>query len=342
MTYKNVALIPAYQPGPVLLDVIDQLKKANMEIILVDDGSGPQYSALFDEAFPDAHLLACTLNKGKGAALKTGMRYIKEKYGQSCVVVTVDADGQHRAEDALRLCHTARIHPDTLVLGSRKLKKKVPLKSQIGNTVTRLVYWLSTGIKIHDTQTGLRAFCGQLLPELLLVSGERYEYEMNVLLEFARRHIPIQETEIDTIYIDNNSASHFHVLKDSYRIYKEILKFSASSFIGFLVDYALYCLLFFLSANILLANIGARIVSALVNYSINCRFVFHSRSNIVKSAAQYFLLAAAVLFGNTLLLELLVHSFGINQIAAKLLTEILFFFVSWSVQHFIIFRIKWR
>ena len=230
MTDRNVALVPAYKPSPVLLDVIAQLKKANMEIILVDDGSGPQYSTLFDEISSDANVLTYTVNKGKGAALKTGMRYIQEKYGQGCIVVTVDADGQHRAEDALRLCHIARRHPDSLVLGSRKLKENVPLKSQIGNTVTRLVYHLSTGLKIHDTQTGLRAFCGQLLPELLLISGERYEYEMNVLLEFAHRNIPIQETEIDTIYMDNNSASHFHVLRDSCRIYKEILKFSFSSF----------------------------------------------------------------------------------------------------------------
>lgn len=338
MTYKNVALVPAYKPDPVLLDVINQLKKANMEIILVDDGSGPQYSTLFDETSSHANVLTSPVNKGKGAALKTGMRYIQEKYGQGCIVVTVDADGQHQAEDALRLCHIARRHPDTLVLGSRKLKENVPLKSQIGNTVTRFVYHLSTGLKIHDTQTGLRAFCGQLLPELLLISGERYEYEMNVLLEFARRHIPIQETEIDTIYRNNNSASHFHVLRDSCRIYKEILKFSFSSFIGFLVDYTLYSLLLFLSANILFANIGARIVSATVNYSINSGFVFQNRSNMVKSAAQYFLLAAAILLGNTLFLELLVHSFEINQMVAKLLTEILFFFVSWSVQHFIIFK----
>ena len=342
MAYRNVALVPAYKPDPVLLDLIGQLKKADMEVILVDDGSGPQYSALFDKAFSDANVLPHTVNKGKGAALKTGMRYIKEKYGQCCIVVTVDADGQHRAEDALRLCHIASMHPDTLVLGSRKLKENVPLKSQIGNTVTRFVYWLSTGLKVHDTQTGLRAFCGQLLPELLLVSGERYEYEMNVLLEFARRHIPIQETEIDTVYIDNNSASHFRVLWDSCRIYKEILKFSFSSLIGFLVDYTLYSLLLFLSANIVVANIGARIASATVNYNINYRFVFQSRSNIAKSAAQYFLLAAVVLSGNTFLLGLLVYSFGISQMAAKLLTEILFFFVSWSVQRFIIFRKKGR
>lgn len=342
MTYKNVALVPAYEPESVLLYVLNQLKKTDMEIILVDDGSGPQYSDLFDRASSDANVITCTVNKGKGAALKAGMRYIKENYRQDCIIVTVDADGQHRAADALRLCHIAGLHPGTLVLGSRKLKENVPLKSQIGNTVTRLVYWLSTGLKIHDTQTGLRAFGGQLLPELLLIPGERYEYEMNVLLEFARRHIPIQEAEIDTIYIDNNSASHFHVLWDSCRIYKEILKFSASSFIGFLVDYALYNLLLLLSAGLLIANIGARFVSAAVNYSINRRFVFQSRSTIAKSAAQYFLLAAAVLFGNTLLLELLVHSFGIHQMAAKLLTEILFFYVSWNVQRFIIFRKKRR
>lgn len=340
MEYKNIALIPAYEPDDILWDVLIQLKKAGMEIVLVDDGSGSQYSDLFDKSSSFAKVLTYAINKGKGAALKAGMAYIEKTYSQDCIIVTIDADGQHRVADAVKLCHLAEQNPNALVLGSRKLKENVPLRSQLGNTITRLAYQLSTGLKVHDTQTGLRAFNARLLPELLSVSGERYEYEMNVLLEFARKHIPIFEMEIDTIYIDNNSSSHFDALRDSFLIYKEILKFSATSFVGFLVDYTLYSLLLLVTANLRGANIGARIISATVNYTLNRKFVFHSKNGIAKSAVQYFLLAVAILFGNTLFLEFLVNSFGINQMTAKILTEILFFIFSWLLQRCIIFKRK--
>ncbi|MDY3766694.1 MAG: bifunctional glycosyltransferase family 2/GtrA family protein [Lachnospiraceae bacterium] len=342
MEYKKIALVPAYEPGTILLDVLTQLKKADMEIVLVNDGSNSLYSDLFEKASSLAKVITYRINRGKGAALKTGMTYIQKIYGQNCIVVTVDADGQHRAEDAVKLCHIAQQHPDALVMGSRKLEEHVPLRSQFGNTVTRFVYQISTGVKIHDTQTGLRAFSALLLPELLSIPGERYEYEMNVLLEFSRRHIPILEHEIETIYLDHNASSHFHAMRDSFLIYKEILKFSASSFVGFLVDYAMYSLLLLLTSNLLFANIGARIVSSILNYSLNRQFVFQSKENIVKSTLQYFLLAVAILLGNTILLGLFVSSLGINKMVAKLLTEFLFFFVSWSVQRFIIFKKKRR
>lgn len=342
LDHKYIALVPAYEPGEILMDVLFQLKKTGMDIVVVDDGSGSQYSDLFNKASSFAKVITYTINRGKGAALKTGMTYIQKTYGQNCIIVTVDADGQHRAEDAIKLCHTAEVKQNTLVLGSRKLKENVPLRSQFGNTITRLVYRLSTGLKVHDTQTGLRAFSIQLLPELLSISGERYEYEMNVLLEFAHKNIPIQEKEIDTIYIDNNSASHFDTLRDSFRIYKEILKFSAASLVSFLVDYTLYSILLLATDNLRIANIGARIFSATVNYILNRKYVFHSKNEIAKSVMQYFLLAIVILCGNTLFLELLVNSFGTNKMLAKILTEILFFVLSWMVQKCVIFRREWK
>lgn len=337
-----IALIPAYEPTPVLLEVLSQLKQSGMEIVVVDDGSGKEYADLFLRASAYAHLITYTTNRGKGFALKAGMSYIQSICDERSIIVTVDADGQHRPEDAVRLCRFAQRHPDALVLGSRKLRGNVPLRSRIGNTATRIVYRLSTGLNVHDTQTGLRAFDAKLLPELLAISGERYEYEMNVLLAFSKKQIPILEKEIDTIYIDNNASSHFDALRDSLRIYKEILKFSASSFVGFLVDYSLYSLLFLLTSNLRISNIGARIVSSAVNYSLNRRFVFRSSGSVVRSALQYFLLAAVILAGNTVLLEWLAGVCGINTMAAKLLTESLFFLISWSVQRFIIFKGKRR
>ncbi len=167
---------------------------------------------------------------------------------------------------------------------------------------------------------------------------------MNVLLACPRKNIPIREVEIETIYFDNNVASHFDPLKDSYRIYKEILKFSASSLVSFLVDYGLYSILTLItrglsgSAGLIIANTGARLVSAGVNYTLNRRMVFQSNVSVGQSAFQYFLLAVAVLAGNTLVLGLLVDGLGINHYAAKLCTEVLFFAVSWLVQRRLIFR----
>ena len=134
-----------------------------------------------------------------------------------------DKDWINCVEDVLAICSIAEKAPNTLVLGSRKLKENEPLRSKFGNTVTRFVSYISTGLKVHDTQTGLRAFRTDLIPVLRDISGERYAYERNVLLRCARDKIRILEHEIETIYIENNVQSHFDTVKDSVRIYKEIL-----------------------------------------------------------------------------------------------------------------------
>lgn len=340
MKHQYIALVPAYEPGEILLEVLAGLKQQGMSVVLVDDGSGPGFSDIFAKAAFFAKIISYPVNKGKGTALKMGMFYIQKMFEENSIIVTVDADGQHRPEDAFRLCQKAEENPTMLILGSRRLKENVPLRSQFGNTVTRFVYRLSTGQKVYDTQTGLRAFSSELITPLLSVTGSRYEYEMNVLLEFARRKIPIQEVEIDTIYINNNATSHFDTIKDSVRIYKEILKFSASSFMSFLIDYVLYSLLLILTSDLRFANIGARIISAAANYTLNYKFVFKSQQNVWKSAMQYFLLATVILLGNTLLLEVFVNTCKINQMAAKVLTEITFFILSWLTQRCIIFKRK--
>lgn len=350
MTEKYIALIPAYEPGEPLLALLPQLKKAGFTLVIVDDGSGNAFAPLFEKAKEYGTVLTHEMNRGKGAALKTGFAYIQKHFSQKYIVVTVDADGQHRVEDVLAVCKLASSHPDELILGSRKLQSNVPLRSRFGNSVTRLIYRLLTGLSVHDTQTGLRAFSTDFLPVMLEISGERYEYEMNVLLEFARKRIPILEQEIETIYLNNNDSSHFDTLKDSYRVYKELLKFSASSFIGFLVDYCLYGILLLITTAftpalslgyvqcVRIANVGARIVSASVNYTINRKFVFNSKNGVATSAIGYFLLALVILVGNTLVLGFLVDSFGIPSMIAKIITELLFFVLSWTVQKCIIFR----
>lgn len=342
----RIALIPAYEPADELLNLVVQLNDAHFRIILVDDGSGENYRRIFSAASRFAEVLIHETNKGKGGALKIGLSYIQRHCPENSVIVTLDADGQHSVTDAIRVAEAASSDTGSLILGCRRFCGDVPRRSRLGNTVTRFVYRTVTGLDVSDTQTGLRAFDFSLIPFMLKVKGDRYEYEMNVLLKCARNKVPIREIEIATIYFDNNEGSHFSTLEDSFIIYRDIIKFAFSSLTGFAVDYGLYSLLAVTTAglgsavSIPLSNITARIVSSSVNYTLNRHFVFKSEERAAKSAVQYFTLAAGILAGNTVLLSLLVNGLNVNEYAAKIITEISFFTASFFAQKFLIFAKK--
>ena len=359
MRNRYIALIPAYEPDEKIKKLAYELTEKGFDIVVVDDGSGPDYAELFEELSQNATVLTHTANRGKGAALKTGLSYIN-KYmaytesvltpagaetvsGRDAVIVTVDADGQHLPDDVLRVAEISAQRRDALVLGSRALSEDIPVRSRFGNTITRHVYSAATGVHIHDTQTGLRAFHRSLIPRLLDIEGDRYEYEINMLMQLAAEGVPIIEERIETVYEDNNSGSHFRTVRDSFRVYKEILKFSASSLASFAIDYGMYALLLAatgaagIANSLVISNIGARLVSGTANYMMNRKLVFRSRTGFAKSAAQYFLLAAFILAGNTIVLSTLSGTLGINRFAAKLITEVIFFAISWTVQKYVIF-----
>ncbi len=339
---RLVAVIPAYEPDERMIDTVKSVSEHGFDVVLVDDGSGSEYAELFKQASEYARVISYPENHGKGYALKTAFEFILESYGCDCTVVTLDSDGQHRAEDALRCCEESQRLDGELVIGSRSQSSASPLRSRFGNSVTRKVFKLVTGCNIYDTQSGLRAFSGEYLARLINISGDRYEFEMNVLMELSRDKTPMHEIPIETIYIDGNSGSHFNPIKDSAVIYKEILKFSASSFTGFLVDYAMYSLLVALIGTnlIFVANILARVVSASVNFTINKRLVFKSEESLAKSAVKYFALAAVILALNTALLWLLTSVILINVYIAKIFVELILFVFSWLVQRRVVFARK--
>ena len=332
---KLIVLIPSYEPDENLTKLIKNLNKNKITSIVVDDGSGKDYKEIFDNL--DTKVISYEINQGKGHALKEGYKYIKDNY-KVYVVVTMDSDGQHRIEDALNLYNYILENDDTLVLGKRPRGEKTPLRSKIGNAITRFVFHLVSGQDVYDTQTGLRAFSNKLIDYMLKVKGERFEYEMNVLLYAKNNKIPIKEIEIETIYIDNNSKSHFNAIKDSFKVYKEIIKFSLSGIISFLIDLILFIVFKVVLNNITIANVIARAISSTINYIINKNIVFKSNKNIAKSLLEYYGLVIFILLINTLLLNLL--SIIINPILAKLIIEIVLFIISWLVQKILIFKRK--
>lgn len=334
---KKIALIPAYEPDDKLIKLSEELYAKEFLCIIVDDGSGKYYEEIFNSCKKYASIISYEKNMGKGYALKKGLNYIKDNFTEY-VIVTIDSDGQHSVEDAEKLCVFAMDNQDTLVLGMRRRDKKVPIKSRIGNSITRIIYKISTDVDIYDTQTGLRAFSEKLAHKMINIEGSKYEYEMNVLLQFAREKIKIREIEIRTIYIKNNKGSHFNVIKDSIKIYKEIIKFSISSITSFLIDYVLYGIFSFIFNNVVIANILARLISSNYNFMMNKFVVFKSDKNIIKSYISYFVLVICMLLLNTIILNFLVNFVGINKYIAKVITELLLFVLNWLVQKKIIFK----
>ena len=335
---KKIILIPAYEPDNRLIELIKEIDKNMFDVIVINDGSGDNYKNIFNEVSKYVKLIEYDKNMGKGYALKTGFKYIKENYSDNYVVVTMDSDGQHTIRDAVNLCDYVEEHPSTLVLGMRKRSGKTPLRSRIGNGITKFVFSIVTGIDIYDTQTGLRAFTNNIIDNLIGTKGDRFEYELNCLLELSRIGIDIHEIEIETIYIDNNSGSHFSTFRDSFIIYRDIFKFSLSSIYSFIIDYILYIIFNIIFNNLVLSNAMARIISGSFNYTVNRKMVFNSHNKVFKSVLSYIILAIFILICNTILLSILVNYLSINKYISKILVEIILFIVSYIIQIKVIFK----
>ena len=338
---KRIALIPSYEPDGALLQVVSELLAHPFIVVVVNDGSNSSFDEIFKQLTSEVHYLSYKENHGKGYALKYGFKYIRDYLKLDTTVVTMDSDGQHKVKDAIRICDACE-QVGGLVLGSRYFGKGTPFKSRFGNFMARTSFLISTRHKIYDTQTGLRAFNTSLLDMLIHVKGNRYEYEMNVLLEAIRQEVPINEERIETIYLDNNSGTHYNPFKDTWRIFKEVIKFSASSLIGFLVDYSVFTLLTLIKPGwehwVLLCVILARIVSATVNFTINYNLVFKKRETLWLAFIKYAGLAVFILGCNLLLMWLLYEQAGMNEYLAKIIVEVTLFITSWLVQRLFVFR----
>ncbi|MDD3400056.1 MAG: bifunctional glycosyltransferase family 2/GtrA family protein [Eubacteriales bacterium] len=300
-----LVVIPAYQPDEKLKCVVEQInKQTEYPIIIVDDGSSAECQPLFAELENIATVLHHDVNKGKGRAMKTAFSYIYENYPHDEGIITVDADGQHLPADIISVCNMWLDNRDALVTGSRRFSGKVPFRSRAGNAITRSVFAAATGKKVYDTQTGLRAFSVSLIPTMIELKGERYEYEITQLLHCTRYKIPIIEVPIDTVYIKGNESSHFHAFRDSWRIYKIILMFISSSLLSFFLEWALANLinLFIIEQftalsttwRTLLATGVPRVLSCIFNYYLNRRLVFESND---RNSFWRFSVLAVLIYG---------------------------------------------
>ncbi len=335
-------VIPAYQPNETLPALVKQLTQLapHCPIIIVNDGSDANCQAYFAQSEQmGALILQHEINQGKGAALKTAFNYwLNHCSDTQFGLVTADADGQHHAADILMLAEQVQQDPKALHLGVRKLSNiRIPLRSRFGNGLTKYLYNLFSRQEITDTQTGLRGLGKSFIQTMCEQTAAHYEFEFIMLLLAPKLHIPIKQHPIQTIYIDNNSSSHFHPLIDSLKIYWVFFRFFLASLSSFLIDFVIFIAIFHLTHNILPAILLARICSGIYNFFINQSLVFQSNKKWMQSVVAYSILYIT----NLLAIYALIHGFYAwwgNIYMAKIVSDILLFIINFMVQHFFIFR----
>lgn len=346
---KVTIVLPSLNPDENLIKTVEGLISVGFEdIIIVNDGSDSEHIKYFpdEKIFPQCTVITHSVNRGKGAGLKTAFRHVLKTRPDCLGVITTDDDGQHCPKDVLS-CAQRMIEENCVILGARDFNSAgIPARSLFGNKLTSFVFRFLCGMKLSDTQTGLRAIPKQYLETLTEVKGDGFEYETNMLLAFKENGIKYSENKIQTVYIEENKTSHFNPLRDSLRIYVQILKYIFSSLSATVIDLGAFALLFAILFPRLITNqelctaacsVIARIISSLCNYFINFRFVFNKKKNASNTLLKYYILAVGVMLVSSLSTAgftfLLPNSVNVGLITViKAIVDTILFLITFTLQ----------
>jgi glycosyltransferase involved in cell wall biosynthesis len=346
MNATSAVIIPAYNPDIKLRSVVSELLAEPLfsVCIVVNDGSAPETLPNFPEPTDRLIILTHSENRGKGAGIKTALKYITVTMPDCAAAVFADADGQHATKDivsvAVKCAETGEF-----TMGSRDFRNEnVPDKSKFGNNMMKRLMKFSTGRDIGDTQTGLRAIPRDLFEFSLGVSGERYEYETEYLLQMSARNLPIREIPIETVYYDGNAGTHFRPIADSFKIIALFGKFAGVSLLSAVFDNLLFALFRQFFWGVTISYAGARLISSVFNFTVNRKFVFKSADKLLLAAVKYFSLALVIFVLSDKLLEFALHAIDPDsdlpvfaETGVKLVCDGLLFALSFVVQRFFIF-----
>ena len=338
---RPIALIPAYKPEHSILKVAEGLLQSGCfcAVYCVDDGSGNTFQKIFDGLEKmGVIVLRHVVNLGKGMALKTGLNSIGCAHPDSIGVVTLDADGQHLVHDVINVASTLTRSPHSLILGSRQFQGSIPFRSRFGNEVTRAAVRFLVGVRVGDTQTGLRGIPMTLFPILLRLDSKGYEFEMEMLVKANSHRIKLLEVPIETVYLEDNKSSHFKPLRDSIAIYFIIFRHCLNAFATGVIDYAGFSLACMFGSSLLFSMVCGRVAAGAFNFVVGKKFVFKSRGRVFPELLAYISLVLILLASSYGLISLLVRYFYISPYFSKIIAELVVFFLSFSMQRLFVFR----
>ncbi len=351
---RCIVVIPALCPDPEVTDYVSALlEKGFRQVVVVDDGSDPTCAATFLklEHMPGCTVLRHEKNLGKGRALKTAFAHILNcPLWEGSAVVTADADGQHSVEDVCAVAAATTEEKRRLVLGVRDLSlPNVPTRSKIGNRVTSWAFHLLYGARLADTQTGLRGVPWEMLRWCAGIEGDRFEYEMNMLIKAAREHVELRQVSIEVIYYNNNAGTHLHAVRDSWRVFLILMSglgwYTAAAALSAAAD----VLTFWLGSAVIFrplsdlacywwATLTARALSSTLNYTLNRRYVFGVSPRPRTLVRYYCLWLCQLLCSYLLLLFMTVLFPGLPPVVSKALVDILLALGSYQVQMHWVFQ----
>lgn len=344
-------VIPAYEPDDSFEQICKELNKNLLiPLIVVDDGSGKRYKNIFKSIESQGNVvLRHSVNLGKGRALKTAFNYVLNNYENCIGVVTADSDGQHRSRDIVSIKKALANRTDVLVLGVRDFEgEEIPWKSKFGNKLTRVICNYLCGVKVTDTQTGLRGISKEFMKTLMNTPGEGFEFETNMLIA-TKDKVEIIEVPIETVYDSReNHRTHFDPIKDSVRIYKIFgiifTKFVVASVSSFFIDILLFSQFCGLMRGIMplyyisIATILARVLSSFYNFAVNYGVVFKSQKKKLASASRYFTLVIVLMGLSALFTTVGAMIFqSLSETVIKVIVDTFLFFLSYKIQQRIVF-----
>lgn len=350
LPYRVGFLIPAYNPSRSLTHVVEGLKRSIAEkemskelfpILIIDDGSTNEESldilnALESDGF---QVLTNPYNRGKGGAIKAGLKFLASFNSSLVGVCTLDADGQHAPDDAVNLAmHFINNGASSFILGVRSFGKDVPLRSRFGNIFTRKIFRLLSGKQILDTQTGLRVIPRALFVDFIRIESEKYDYEMEALLLVASKDFPLEQIPIQTIYEDGNPSSHFNPVLDSILIYFIFFRYLAGVFVAAFIDYLVFYLLISLNKSVLASLVIARSVSIFVYFTLARKMIFLSKEEPFLKFFQFLPLVIFQVFYVNLFVGYYQPYLWESAVFSKLVGELSFFMLSFLLQRFVVFR----
>jgi glycosyltransferase involved in cell wall biosynthesis len=216
---RPAILIPALDAAPTIDAVVTDARRHCVSVVVVDDGSGDDTAQQAQRA--GAEVVRHPTNRGKGAALVTGMRHLAAS--NVTHALTMDADGQHLATEVPKLLAAARGDPDAIIVGARTIgDQAVASANLLGNRVANLAVRVASGVCVDDTQSGFRVYpIARVLA--LPLDGGRFEYETTMLIHATRAGIPVRSVPIAVYYPPiAERRSHYRKIADTVRIIRAV------------------------------------------------------------------------------------------------------------------------
>jgi glycosyltransferase involved in cell wall biosynthesis len=213
---KICVLVPTYNNATTIGAVLRNLLSHTSDIVVVNDGSTDETSEVLN-SLPQIQTVSYKQNQGKGFALRTGFDFARSKgYDYA---ITIDSDGQHYPEDLGQFLSALENHPNAIIIGARNMDQaSVPGKSSFGNKFSNFWFWVETGIKRNDTQSGYRLYPISSLANLAFIT-KKYEFEIEVIVKAAWAGIEVIEVPVKVFYPEKEKRiSHFRPWRDFTRI----------------------------------------------------------------------------------------------------------------------------